>query len=168
MSDPVFEEAPPRPLHDDLVALIRDQLGSNDHDVSDWEKGFASAIMQLLNERGHYLPGCPPAEQILADARQFAEEVVLSKLTVRLLRMGRASGIMTPETKGMERWLNDYIDGRHHGPLGKPMLWPSGLKGLAGQLREWGFEPTATRPPFVARAATRQFAVPGVPPATPA
>lgn len=111
----------------------------------------ADAIMHLLNERGHYLPGCPPAAQILKDAEQFAGQFMLSMLCVRLLRMLNTR-IVTPETKGMERWLNDYIDGKNHGPVGKPMFWPGGLPGLAQQLRQWGYAPTDTRPQFVARA----------------
>lgn len=111
----------------------------------------ANAIMHLLNERGHYLPGCPPAAQILQDAQQFAGQFMLAMLCVRLLRMLNTR-IVTPETKGMERWLNDYIDGKNHGPVGKPMFWPGGLPGLAQQLRQWGYAPTETRPQFVARA----------------
>ena len=111
----------------------------------------ASAIMHLLNERGHYLPGCPPAAKILEDARQFAGQLQLAMLCVRLLRMLNTR-IVTPETKGLETWLHDYIDGKNHGPIGKPMFWPGGLPGVANQLRQWGFEPTPTRPQFVARS----------------
>lgn len=112
---------------------------------------IANAVTHLLNERGHYLPGCPPAAQILQDAQQFAGQFMLAMLCVRLLRMLNTR-IVTPETKGMERWLNDYIDGKNHGPVGKPMFWPGGLPGLAQQLRQWGYAPTDTRPQFVARA----------------
>ena len=112
---------------------------------------IADALTHLLNERGHYLPGCPPAAQILQDAQQFAGQFMLAMLCVRLLRMLNTR-IVTPETKGMERWLNDYIDGKNHGPVGKPMFWPGGLPGLAQQLRQWGYAPTDTRPQFVARA----------------
>lgn len=114
----------------------------------------ADAIMHLLNERGHYLPGCPPAAQILKDAEQFAGQFMLSMLCVRLLRMLNTR-IVTQETKPMERWLNDYIDGKNHGPIGKPMFWPQNLPGLAQQLRQWGYAPTETRPSFVARAVQR-------------
>ena len=112
---------------------------------------IANALTHLLNERGHYLPGCPPAAQILQDAQQFAGQFMLAMLCVRLLRMLNTR-IVTPETKGMERWLTDYIDGKNHGPVGKPMFWPGGLPGLAQQLRQWGYAPTETRPQFVARA----------------
>lgn len=141
-------------LRDDLLRAICDP---GQHPTPDNMKGERSvaawqrdAVMELLNERGHVLPGCPPAARIRADAEEFAAKFILAQLTIRLLRMLNA-GIVTPETKGMTRWLNDYIDGRNHGPVGAPMLWPSGLKGLAGQLRTWGFQPTPTNPPFVAR-----------------
>lgn len=137
-------EAPP-PLRDEILALMTGfEPDANDAKVA------TDAIMHLLNERGHYLPGCPPAAQILQDAQQFAGQFMLSLLAVRLLRMLNTK-IVTPETKGMERWLNDYIDGKNHGPIGKPMFWPSGLPGLADQLRKWGYMPTPTNPPYVAR-----------------
>lgn len=130
-------------LRDEILELLTTVQG----DYPLW----ADAIIHLLNERGHYLPGCPPAAQILKDAEQFAGQLMLSNLCVRLLRM-LGTKIVTPETKPMERWLNDYIDGRNHGPLGKPMFWPQNLPGLCQQLRDWGFAPTATHPPFVSRA----------------
>lgn len=139
------EQAVP-PLRDELRELLRvsnPMAGTEDH--------LSGAILHLLNERGHYLPGCPPAAQILQDAQQFAGQFMLAMLCVRLLRMLNTR-IVTPETKGMERWLNDYIDGKNHGPVGKPMFWPGGLPGLAQQLRQWGYAPTDTRPQFVARA----------------
>jgi hypothetical protein len=135
----------PRPLRDE----IRDTIAS----FEDWSHGpdqAADAILHLLNERGHYLPGAPPAEQILADAQQFAGQLSLALLVVRLLR-ALESPIWTAERKPISLWLNEYIDGKNHGPVGKPMFWPSGLPGLASQLRQWGFQPTATHPPYVAR-----------------
>lgn len=132
---------------------IRDVLAAlRPIDHVDVEARCVDGIMHLLNERGHYLPGCPPAAQILKDAQQFAGQLQLAMLVVRLLRMLNTR-IVTPETKGLEKWLNDYMDGRNHGPVGKPMLWPGGLPGLADQLRQWGYQPTPTRPAFVARVA---------------
>lgn len=110
----------------------------------------ADKIMELLHARGHVLPGCPAAAQILKDAQQFAGQYTLAVLCIRLLRMLNTR-IVTPETKGTEKWLNDYLDGRNHGPVGKPMLWPGGLVGLSDQLRQWGYQPTPTKPAFVAR-----------------
>lgn len=137
---------------DELIVLIQDRMMSADHPAGEWEGDFADAIIELMQNEGHIIPDGPHAEQLMHDCRQFAEELILTKLACRLLRMTAASGLITPETKGMERWLNDYIDGRHHGPLGKAMFWPSGLPGLAGQLREWGFVPTPGKPPYVAKA----------------
>lgn len=145
-------EAKAPPLRDEieelLASLSPSERGDGDPAAC---KVMADSIMHLLNERGHYLPGCPPAAQILKDAEQFAGQFMLSMLCVRLLRMLNTR-IVTPETKPMERWLTDYIDGKNHGPIGKPMFWPQNLPGLAQQLRQWGYAPTETRPPFVARA----------------
>lgn len=152
MTDPNGLDAPAEaktpPLRQEIVDLIT-AMAPDGTDGSHGE--VADAIMHLLNERGHYLPGCPPANQILKDAEQFAGQFMLSMLCVRLLRMLNTR-IVTPETKPMERWLTDYIDGKNHGPIGRPMFWPQNLPGLAQQLRQWGYAPTETRPPFVARA----------------
>lgn len=113
----------------------------------------ADAVMQLLIDRGHFLPGAPPAAAILADAKSFAERLILSNLALRILNMLAWSNVVTPESKPARRWIEDYLEGRGHGPVGKAMLWPGSLPGLASLLRDWGFEPTPTLPPFVARAA---------------
>lgn len=139
-------EAGPPSLRDQILLLVN-QTTPLDPAAS---KLTADAIMHLLNEEGHYLPGCPPAAEILNDAQQFAAKFMLAVLCVRLFRM-LDTRIETPETKGMRTWLEDYIDGRNHGPLGKPMLWPNGLPGLAQQMRVWGYQPTPTKPAFVAR-----------------
>lgn len=145
-------EAKAPPLRDEIIELLLAQaVGTAGPGEESMAKQQADSIMHLLNERGHYLPGCPPAAQILKDAEQFAGQFMLSMLCVRLLRMLNTR-IVTQETKPMERWLNDYIDGKNHGPIGKPMFWPQNLPGLAQQLRQWGYAPTETRPPFVARA----------------
>lgn len=142
------EAEAPEPSLLSAITLILNARPGLDMEESEFK---AKAIMHLLNERGHYLPGCPPAAQILQDAQQFAGQFMLAMLCVRLLRMLNTR-IVTQETKPMERWLNDYIDGKNHGPVGKPMFWPQNLPGLAQQLRQWGYAPTETRPPFVARA----------------
>lgn len=141
LDEPAEAKAPP--LTQEILDLLLATEMQRPEQIRD-------SIMHLLNERGHYLPGCPPAAQILNDAQQFAGQLQLAMLCVRLLRMVN-TGIITPESKPLERWLNDYIDGRNHGPIGKPMFWPQNLPGLAHQLREWGFQPTPTKPPFVAR-----------------
>lgn len=147
-------EATAPPLPEEIKALIYATAPPSLAEGEQREKLLAdqaSAIVHLLAERGHYLPGCPPASQILKDAQQFAGQLMLAMLVIRLLRL-LGTKIVTPETKPTERWLTDYIEGRNHGPVGKPMFWPAGLPGLAGMLREWGYAPTATHPPFVSRA----------------
>lgn len=143
----------PRGLRDEIAEIVLATSPSPLAEGDAREKACAiqaDAIMHLLAERGHYLPGCPPAAQILRDAESFAGQLTLAVLCVRLLRL-LESPIQTPETKGARRWLSEYIDGKNHGPVGRPMLWPSGLPGLAAMLREWGYQPTPTHPPFVAR-----------------
>lgn len=154
MTDNHTETEAPKLLRDEIAETLRAMRPTDGEDISatDAINGrLADSIMHLLNERGHYLPGCPPAAQILKDAEQFAGQFMLAMLCVRLLRMLNTR-IVTPETKGLERWLHDYIDGKNHGPIGKPMLWPGGLPGLVQQLRSWGFAPTDTHPQFVSRA----------------
>lgn len=112
----------------------------------------ADAVMTLLVERGHFLPGAPPARQILDDAKSFAERLTLSNLALRILNMLAWEAIQTPESKPARKWIDDYLEGRNHGPVGRPMLWPAKLPGMAHLLRQWGFEPTPTTPAFVARS----------------
>lgn len=112
----------------------------------------AAAVMDLLNQRGHVLPGCPPAQRILDDAKSFAERLTLTMLALRILNMLAWMKVETPETKPARQWLDDYLEGRNHGPAGQPMLWPARLPGMAALLRDWGFMPTPTMPPYVARA----------------
>lgn len=141
MADQEQDEAP-RPLQVEIEEVIS---------AFDNDKMRAAGVMSVLNQTGHYLPGLPPAEQILSDARRFAEELTLSNLALRLIRMTIMTGIMTPESKASERWLRDYLDGRNHGPVGKPMLWPEKLPGLAGLMRDWGYKPSLTKPAYVMR-----------------
>lgn len=135
------------PLADEVRSLVIDAIGNTDE-----ASGLADQIMTLLNERGHYLPGMPPAATILADAKSFAERLVLSNLALRILNMLAWSTIETAETKPARRWIDDYLEGRNHGPVGHPMLWPVKMPGMSHMLRDWGFEPTPTMPPFVARS----------------
>lgn len=140
------QEEPPLSLRDQIVGLL---LGL----VPAAEVGYhADAIMQLLMDRGYYLPGAPPAAKIFDDAKSFAERLTLSNLALRLLNMLAWSKVGTAESKPARRWLDDYLEGKNHGPVGKPMLWPRGLPGIAHLLTQWGFEPTPTNPAFVARS----------------
>lgn len=141
------EEAAPRPLRDEIIDVLAVQFGHREAATT-----AADDVMQLLHERGHYLPGAPPAQQILEDAKSFAERLTLSNLALRCFAMLGSLSVDTPETQPAKRWIVDYIEGKNHGPVGQPMLWPEKLPGLAHMLREWGFMPTPTTPPYVCRA----------------
>jgi hypothetical protein len=111
----------------------------------------ARAIMELLQEGGWVLPGVPPVNQVLADARQYSDELVLTKLVARVFRTLILGGLVIPETPQAMTWMRTYIDGddRRHGPLGKPMVWPDSLPTVVQLLRDWGFQPTPTPIPYV-------------------
>lgn len=136
----------------DALLRLRPSPGMTVEEIDQATRDQADAVMALLVESGHYLPGRPPAERILQDAKSFAERLTLSNLALRILNMLAWTALQTPETKPARKWLDDYLEGRNHGPVGKPMLWPAQLPGMASLLREWGFQPTPTMPPFVARA----------------
>lgn len=142
------------PVADPAIPDLRDEIASKLAEMGGGvnSQQAANAIMGILNERGHYLPGCPPAQVILNDAKSFAERLTITTLALRLLNMLAFANVQTPETKGARRWLDDYLEGKNHGPAGKPMLWPAMLPGISSLLREWGFEPTPTMPPWVARS----------------
>jgi hypothetical protein len=109
------------------------------------------AVMYELLEGGWIVPGVPPVNQVLADARQFSDELVLTKLVARIFRTLILGGLVIPETPQAMTWMRTYIDGddRRHGPLGKPMVWPDALPTVTRLLRDWGFQPTPTVPPYV-------------------
>lgn len=111
----------------------------------------AAAVMDALREGGWVLPGVPPVQQVLADARQFSDELVLTKLVARVFRTLILGGLVIPETPQAMTWMRTYIDGddRRHGPLGKPMVWPDSLPTVVQLLRDWGFQPTPTPIPYV-------------------
>ena len=142
-----------RPIRDELaeviLALSLSPLAEGQA-KSDQALRQADGVLALLNQRGFYLPGCPPAKQLLADAELFAAQLMLAMIVCRCYAM-LDTGLVTPETKGMRNWLADYVNGRNHGPVGKPMHWPAGLPGLCSLLRDWGYAPTPTQPAFVAR-----------------
>jgi hypothetical protein len=150
-------QQPAKSLADELLLAIcdpghfptEDNIRGPNRSLQEWQR---DAVMQLLAERGHYLPGAPPAQKILEDAKSFAERLTLSNLALRLLNMLAWSNLETPESKPARRWLDDYLEGRNHGPAGRPMLWPMSLPGICKLMRDWGFEPTPTMPPFVARS----------------
>lgn len=158
---PVADEPIP-PLRDEIRRACADpgQFPTADNSKGDrslvqWQ---ADAVMDLLTQRGHVLPGCPPAATILSDARSFAERLVMSNLAARLLNMLAWSEIETPETKPARQWLDDYFEGKNHGPIGCPMIWPLRMPGICALLRQWGYQPTQTMPPMVARAVPNPLA----------
>jgi hypothetical protein len=132
-------------LRDEIRQTLRSAM-DNPGDRSFTLDRQADAMVQLLHDHGHIVPGAPPAARILDDARSFAERLTLTMLALRLLNMLAFSNVMTPESKGARRWLDDYLEGKNHGPAGKPMLWPSQLPGIADLLRQWGFQPTIAAP----------------------
>lgn len=144
-------DPPIPPLVDEIKAILLEHapMGGDDADRA---KETANAIMAKLNERGHYLPGAPCAQVILNDAKSFAERLTITMLALRLLNMLAWSNVETPESKPARQWLDDYLEGKNHGPAGSPMLWPVRLPGICALMRGWGFEPTPTMPPWVARA----------------
>lgn len=153
MQEPT-QPAPKVSLLDQITETLlatRAPAGAELEQVDQATRDQAHAIMHLLNEEGHYLPGAPPARQILADAQSFAERLTLSNLACRILNMLAWSTIQTPETKPARKFIDDYLEGKGHGPIGRPMLWPSRLPGLADLLRKWGYMPTPTTPAYVAR-----------------
>lgn len=155
MQDAAATPAPETPLIDeitDTLLRLRPSALAEGEQIDQACRDQAEAVMQLLMDRGHYLPGAPPAQRILDDAKSFAERLVLSNLTARIIAMLYTTAIETPESKPAKRWIDDYLEGKNHGPIGKPMLWPARLPGMAHLLRQWGFEPTPTMPPFVARS----------------
>jgi hypothetical protein len=152
--------APEVPLQDeitDLLLQLRPSALAEAEQIDQACRDQAHAVMHLLHERGHVLPGAPPTQQILADAQQFAGQLILTKLALRILNMLAWSQLQTPESKPARKWIEDYIEGRNHGPAGKPMLWPAQLPGMAQMLRDWGFQPTVAtpaQPSYVARVLT--------------
>lgn len=137
-------EAKAADLRQSLLAVI-DKGDHGDH------AGTVAEIIEALQRDGWVLPGVPPVQQVLADARQFSDELVLTKLVARVFRTLILGGLVIPETPQAMTWMRTYIDGddRRHGPLGKPMVWPDSLPTVVQLLRDWGFQPTPTPIPYV-------------------
>ena len=143
LADPPRDEGPLEPLRimgagrmaDNDQALL---LSFNRRPTDDELRGFTNL---------------PPVPQIVADARQFAEQWMLAELVARLFRRLILGGLVLPETPAAMDWLRDYIDGNlhGHGPLGRPMIWPEKLPGLCNLIRSFGFQPTPTVPQYVMR-----------------
>jgi hypothetical protein len=156
MNQETSQPAPEKSLRDEIEDLLLEHSDAGTgRDDGEGPDKLAGRIMTLLVDRGHYLPGCPPAAAILADAKSFAERLTLSNLALRILNMLAWSAIETPETKPARRWIENYLEGKGHGPVGQAMLWPGNLPGMSQMLRDWGFMPTVAtpgQPAYVARA----------------
>lgn len=141
----------------DVLLRLRPSALADTEQIDQACRDQADAIMALLVESGHTVPGAPPAAQILADAKSFAERLMLSNLAARILNMMAWTTVQNPETKPARRWIEDYLEGKNHGPIGRPMLWPGRLPGMAKMLRDWGYVPTVALPgqaSYVARAGS--------------
>lgn len=96
----------------------------------------------------------PPSPQVARDAQHFAERLILAELSTRLFRVLVLGNIILPDSPAAMDWLRDWIDGNleGHGPMGSgPMIWPDRIPSVVSLLRQWGFQPTPTVPPYVAR-----------------
>lgn len=94
----------------------------------------------------------PSQELLLADLSRLAERCILDELCIRLFRVLILGNVVIPETPDAMTWLKDWIEGVNHGPVGRPMVWPSRLPGICSLLTSWGFEPTPGIPPYVTRS----------------
>ena len=61
--------------------------------------------MDVLREGGWIMPGVPPVDQVLADARRFSDELVLTKLVARVFRTLILGGLVIPETPQAMNWM---------------------------------------------------------------
>jgi hypothetical protein len=135
----------------DLEGAIRRAIAEHQGITSESIDQQGKAVLNVLQTLGWVLPGVPPVKQVLADARQFSDELVLHKLVIRFFRVMILGGVVLTDTPAAMDWLRDYVDGTHtvHGPLGKPMIWPGRLTQVCDLLRGWGFQPTPTNPQWI-------------------
>jgi hypothetical protein len=61
------------------------------------------------------------------------------EIALRLIRVFAMGDVMLAGSAMVRDWLKDYIDGKHHGPPGGPLLWPGAIGTAEGLLRGWGF-----------------------------
>jgi hypothetical protein len=158
LSQEAAQPAPDVPLVDevtDTLLRLRPSALAEGAQIDQACRDQAEAVVQLLVDRGHVLPGCPPAQMIFADAKRFHDQLTLTALALRVLNMLAFNNVQTPESKPARKWIDDYLTGKNHGPAGHPMLWPGQLPGMAQMLRDWGFVPTIAlpgQPSYVARS----------------
>lgn len=150
--------APDAPLQDRIAETLKPlqvNEGMSADEIATIHEDQAEVVMRLLEALGHVLPGAPPAARIFADAKRFHDQLTLSNLALRVLNMLAFNEVQTPESRPARKWIEDYLQGVNHGPVGQPMLWPGRMPGMAAMLRDWGFVPTIAipgQPSYVARA----------------
>lgn len=147
LADP--EPPQPEPLQIVGVTRVPGQLGAS----LDWRGLLFTFNRKPTDEEMRSMHDLPPSFVIMADARRFYDRMTLAELAVRLFRTLILGKIIVEDTPAAMDWLKDWIDGTHrgHGPIGNPMVWPDRLTFVANLLREWGFQPTPTLPPYVAK-----------------
>lgn len=108
----------------------------------------------VTDEELEHMRRLPPVTQVAKDAQHFAERVILAELAVRMFRILVLGNFVHEESPKAMQWLKDWVDGtmEGHGPMGSgPMRWPDQLPFVAGLLRQLGFQPTPSMPPYVMR-----------------
>lgn len=133
-----------------------------DQDHARSAEHVAAAIDAYRADPANWPASAPPVEayppspaETYRFARQIADQLLLSNLTVKVLRTMTLSKFELapgPVVEQAKLWLREYVDGTReaHGPLGSPMMWPNGIPGVEALLRGWGFQPTPTVPAYVA------------------
>lgn len=97
---------------------------------------------------------------LLAEAKTGLEEAsdalttlsdvaVRMELALRMINHFAMGPIALPESGMVRDWIKDWIEGRNHGPVGGPMLWPAASKLACAQLRGWGFTRSEGNPGYV-------------------
>jgi hypothetical protein len=138
------EQVQPAPL---FVANISRVEDVDDALIVEFSRG-------VTDDEVEHMRRLPPSTVVARDAQHFAERVLLSELACRLFRTLVLGNIIIAESPAAMDWLRDWIDGtlEGHGPMGSgPMIWPEKLTQVATILRQWGFQPTPTVPPYVMR-----------------
>lgn len=142
----IIETPGPTSLLEPLAVASLERGGQDGEVVFTFNREPTAAEMEAMRS-------LPPSPQIARDAQHFAERVILAELAVRLFRTLVLGNFVVAESPAAMTWLKDWIDGtlEGHGPLGGPMIWPEKLPFVVGLLRQWGFQPTPTLPPYVTR-----------------
>lgn len=150
LTDPQPPEPPAEPERLFIADMERTALKGTD----DGAALLTVFSRPVTDEELEQMRRLPPATQIAKDAQHFAERVILAELGVRLFRVLVLGNFVHADTPAAMDWLRDWVDGNleGHGPMGSgPMIWPDRIPFVAALLRQWGFQPTPTVPPYVMR-----------------